>query len=140
METLKEMLIRHEGMVLTPYRDSVGKLTIGVGRNLDDRGISEREAMILLGADIDIAIADAQQWLGTISFAQLDDPRKMVVANMAFNLGHSRLRGFKKLYAAIKDSNWQMAAIEMLDSKWARQVGRRAQELAMVMKTGRLQR
>ncbi len=135
MSRLHEMLIRHEGLRLKPYHDTVGRLTIGVGRNLDDVGITREEAFMLLDNDIAKVrreVNRAFRW-----FAQLNPVRKNVVLNMVFNIGLPRFRQFKKTIAAIKAKDWEEAASQMLDSRWARQVGRRARELAAMMKHGR---
>ena len=131
---LKEQLARHEGVRLAPYRDSVGKLTIGIGRNLDDVGISEAEARVLLENDIIVVLADLDRqlpWWRTLS-----ETRQLVLADMCFNLGIRRLAGFQKTLAAMQQGDWTTAAREMLDSKWAEQVGRRAQTLAQMMQAG----
>ncbi len=135
MSRLHEMLIRHEGLRLKPYNDTVGKLTIGVGRNLDDVGITREEALMLL--DNDIAKVRREVNRAFPWFAQLNPVRKNVVLNMVFNIGLPRFRQFKKTIAAIKAKDWEEAASQMLDSRWARQVGRRARELAAMMKTGK---
>ncbi len=134
MTRLHETLIRHEGLRLKPYRDTVGKLTIGIGRNLDDVGITREEAMMLLNHDIakvQREVKNAFPW-----FSDLNRVRKNVVLNMVFNLGLPRFRQFKKAIAAIRGKRWDEAAKQMLDSRWARQVGRRARELARMMKSG----
>ena len=131
---LRDQLIRHEGLRLKPYLDTEGILTIGVGRNLDDRGISESEALHLLDNDINEVYAECSQfdW-----FETLCEVRQDTVANMVFNLGISRFKGFRKTIKAIQGHAFTEAAREMMDSKWARQVGRRARELAFQMRTGR---
>ena len=134
IEQLKKMLIRHEALRLKPYKDSVGKLTIGVGRNLDDRGITEAEAMLLLSNDIGSAMTDAQSFAW---FKALDSVRQDVVLDMLFNLGKQRFSGFRKMIIAIENTDYPRAADEMLDSKWARQVGLRASELSQMMREGR---
>lgn len=127
-------LIRDEGIRLRPYKDSVGKLTIGVGRNLDDVGISAEEANRLLDADIDRAAAALDKalpwWRG------LSEVRQRVLLNMCFNLGIGALLGFKNTLAAIKAGRYEDAASGMLASKWAGQVGDRAKRLAAMMRTG----
>jgi len=133
------MLIHHEGMPVTdgrcmPYRCTAGKLTIGVGRNLDDRGISEEEAFYLLDNDIADCVTDLQSHLSW--FNRLDDVRKAVLVDMCFNLGINRLIGFENMLMATKYGEWDKAADEMLDSRWADQVGSRATELATMMRTG----
>lgn len=135
MSRLHEMLIRHEGLRLKPYRDTKGKLTIGVGRNLDDVGITREEALLLLNNDLARVRREVERafpW-----FSSLNPVRKNVVLNMVFNLGLPRFRGFTKTIAAIEAKDWENAAREMLESRWAQQVGRRAHELAAMMKRGK---
>lgn len=129
------MLIRHEGLRLKPYRDTRNKLTIGIGRNLEDAGITREEALMLL--DNDIARVRREVERAFPWFSRLNPARKDVVLNMAFNLGLSRFRRFRKTIAAIKARDWEQAAREMLTSLWARQVGRRARELAEIMRRGK---
>jgi len=132
--TLKEMLILHEGLKLKPYRCPAGKLTIGVGRNLEDTGISEAEAMMLL--DADVARCRAQLESCYLWFSELNETRQNVVISMVFNMGLARFNMFKKLIAAIDAENWDLAGEEMLSSKWATQVGNRAILLSRMMKLG----
>lgn len=134
METLIQQLIRHEGMRKFPYRCSAGKLTIGVGRNIEDRGISEHEAMYLLQNDIDECKREVSAVFPTAE--KLDQARYNVILNMCFNIGISRLKGFQKMWDAIREGDYEQASIEMLDSKWAKQVGPRAKELAEIMRHG----
>jgi lysozyme len=131
---LKGLLIKHEGLKLKPYYDTVGKLTIGVGRNLDDVGISEHEAMVMLENDIGIAESKADQvfpW-----FRKLNPARKDVIISMIFNLGLSGFINFKKMIKSLEQLDYNQASIEMIDSLWAKQVGNRAVELSNMMKTG----
>jgi lysozyme len=132
--SLRDTLIRHEGLRLFPYKDSVGKLTIGVGRNLEDQGITEEEALYLLGNDILQAASDLGKAFPVV-FA-LSQDRYEVLVNMAFNLGISRLSKFKRMWAAIEIGDFNKASEEMLTSKWAVQVGSRATELAEIMRYG----
>lgn len=129
-----DQLTRHEGLKLKPYRDTVGKLTIGVGRNLDDVGISIDEAMLMLDNDFDTAEQELQTRFPITR--DMDGPRYYALVNMCFNLGITRLAMFKKMWAAIGDGDWDRAADEALDSKWARQVGNRATELAEMLRRG----
>lgn len=128
----KEQLKIDEGLRLKPYRCSAGKLTIGYGRNLDANGISQAEAEVLLENDI----RDAENtcihsfpW-----FADLTEPRQDVLVNMCFNLGLTRLLGFKKFLKAMELGNYETAAHEMMDSDWAEQVGARALRLARIIR------
>lgn len=129
---MKVELIRDEGLKLKPYRDTVGKLTIGVGRNLDDVGISEAEAATLLESDI-ARTAKALD-LNLPWWTTLSEERQRVLLNMAFNMGIAGLLGFKNTLAAIQAGKYEDAAKEMLTSKWAAQVGNRAQRLAQMMR------
>lgn len=135
-DQIREALVRDEGVRLKPYRDSVGVLTIGCGRNLDDHGISAREAYYLLDNDLDAAIrecAAAFPW-----FADLDPIRQGVIVQMAFNLGIVKLKGFTRTLAAVKRGDYAAASRGMLASLWARQVGARAARLAAQMERGAL--
>jgi lysozyme len=131
-----EDLVRDEGLRLKPYKDSVGKLTIGIGRNLEDVGISKQEAEDLLANDIDKAIEDAKTLVGDDFFNALGDVRQRVLVNMAFNLGRSRLRRFRRMLAAIRAGKFSNAADEMVSSRWYQQVGIRAARLELMMRTG----
>lgn len=130
--TLKALLVKHEGLRLRPYKDTVGKVTIGVGRNLDDVGISEDEARFLLDNDINRLYAAIP---GVVPcFGSLDEARQHVFLDMAFNLGLGGLAKFQKVIAAASARDFETAAREMLNSAWAAQVGDRAQELAKMMR------
>lgn len=132
-EILTEMLIRHEGLELKPYRDTVGKLTVGVGRNLTDVGISKSEAMYLLQNDI----RGVQEQLAEQAwFGDLDSTRQIALTDMAFNLGVQGLLKFQNMIAALERKDYETAGKEMLDSRWAGQVGRRATELSQIVRSG----
>ena len=134
---LLQQLQRHEGYSATPYPDTVGKLTIGWGRNLDDRGISEDEAGFMLDNDIDQVVAELERMP---LFLSLDSIRQVVLANMAYNMGVPTLLEFRRMLGALAERDWNRAAFEMLDSKWARQVGDRAVELSELMISGEVAR
>jgi len=131
---LKDQLVRDEELRLKPYTDSVGKLTIGIGRNLTDKGISFQEAQGLLANDIADATADLEAKLPWT--ATLDDVRKGALVNMAFNLGIGGLLEFHDFLARMQRGDFSGAAGAMLDSLWARQVGARATRLSMQIQTG----
>jgi len=134
MTKLTVQLTRHEGMRLKPYTDTVGKSTIGCGRNLDDVGITECEALMMLENDIKIA---REELLSNFpAFNSLHDARLDCLINMVFNMGISRFKGFKKMIDALFIHDYNEAAVQMLDSKWARQVGSRAKELSSQMRLG----
>ncbi|WP_153076880.1 glycoside hydrolase family protein [Paraburkholderia bonniea] len=126
-------LDRDEGRRLKPYLDTVGKTTIGVGRNLTDVGISDAECDAMLQLDVD----RTAEWLdrNLAWWRQLDAVRQRVLLNMAFNLGAGLLT-FTSTLAATQHGEYRRAADGMLASKWAVQVGARAQRLATMMKNG----
>lgn len=125
---LKADLNRDEGRRLKPYLDSVGVQTIGVGRNLADVGISDAEADFLLANDVERVKADLDRTLP--GWRGMPEPVARGLANMAFNLGITRLLRFTKMVEAIKAGDYARAANEAMDSTWARQVGARATRIA----------
>lgn len=133
-EELAKQLVLDEGLRLKAYRCTAGYLTIGVGRNLDANGISVAEAMSMLDNDIANVVTQMERefpWS-----RQMTDKRQQVLANMLFNLGLTRLKGFKRMLACMKEGKYNEAAEEMLASKWAKQVGIRASRLASKMRIG----
>jgi len=133
-DRLVEQLIRDEGMRLKPYTDTVGKLTIGVGRNLTDRGITQSEAIALLEHDIDGAELDCRAnfpW-----FDALDLVRQAVLINMVFNMGIKRVLKFPNTLKLMEARQDEAVPIQMLQSLWAEQVGDRALRLAEQWRTG----
>lgn len=134
MNKLIEQLKRHEGIELKPYQDTVGKWTIGVGRNLDDIGISEQEAEMLLLNDIKEA---ERQLVTTMPWTQeLDEVRFSALLNFVFNVGIGTASKFVNAMGLLKDGSYDMAADEMLNSRWAKQVGNRAIEVTDQIRTG----
>lgn len=130
---LKDDLTLDEGLRLKPYLDTVGKTTIGIGRNLDDVGISEEEARHLLGNDIEWVLDDLDRtmpWWRT-----MPEPAQRALANMAFNLGLTRLRSFRNMLTALQAGDYRKAADEALDSRWARQVGPRSDRIAALYRS-----
>lgn len=129
-----------EGCVLYAYDDHLGYTTIGYGRLLDRRrggGISQDEAEYLLENDIDRKLSDLRDKLPW--FDNLDDPRKGVLINMAFQLGTAGLLNFKNTLASVQAGDYEAAAARMLKSKWATQTPRRAKRMAEQMRTGQWQ-
>ena len=136
MEKLLEMLKRHEGVRSHVYLCSAGYETIGVGRNISKSGmgLSDDEVDYLLENDIVRVIKELSSeypW-----FKDLDDVRKDAMIDISYNLGATRLRGFKKALAAMEVADHTLAAKEFLDSKWSRDVKGRAHELASMIETG----
>ena len=122
-----------EGFRAKPYRCTAGKLTIGYGRNLDDVGVSVAEAEMMLNEDIKEVVLQLESMP---HYRQLNDVRQNVLCNMGFNLGIPRLMMFKNMWSALAYRDYKKAAAEMLDSRWAKQVGERADRLAEEMRTG----
>ena len=130
---LMERIREHEGFSRTPYMDSTGHITVGYGRNLEDKGITKSEAEYMLINDINNAI---DQMLNHLSYVveDLNDGRKEVIVEMIFNMGIYNVLKFRKMIAALQEHNYLKASREMLDSKWAKQVGQRALDLAKIMR------
>lgn len=131
---LLAMLEQDEGLRLKPYRDTVGKLTIGCGRNLDDVGITTEEARYLLENDVGRAESDLDRNIP--SWRELSEKRRHVLVSLVFNMGWPRLSGFVKFLAALKRNDWAGAAMEMRDSLWFQQVKGRGERLAAMMEQG----
>lgn len=134
LANLRAQLKRQEGVRLKPYKCPAGKLTIGCGRNLDDRGITLEEAETLLDHDINGVLAECSRTFGF--WLTLDTVRQAVLLNMAFNIGLPALLAFRKMLAAIERQDYAAAADEMETSQWAAQVPRRAVVLAAQMRSG----
>ena len=134
LRRLTKTLIRHEGLREQPYDCPAGFLTIGVGRNLEANGISEEEALVLLRNDI---VACYQQCKRAFPwFEELNDVRQEAIINLVFNIGLDGFKKFKKTIGFIKQEKWSEAATELLDSRYAEQVGKRAQEVSKMLETG----
>ena len=148
-------LIAHEGLRLEVYQDSLGIDTIGIGRNLEDRGITKEEldwmdipnmaivhTMGITEADAmylaqnDVQIVEEELIRAHPCVDRLDAVRQLVLMDMAFNMGVPRLCKFKKMWNAIHDEDFISAAKEMLDSRWAIQVKSRSTKLANAMHNG----
>jgi len=150
-----DKLIEHEGLVLTVYQDSLGIDTIGIGRNLEDRGISKEEldymdipSMAVVYehgiteadarylAENDVQIVEEELVIAHPCVDRLDSVRQLVLMDMAFNMGVPRLCKFKNMWNAIHNEDFPNAAKEMLDSRWAIQVKSRSTKLANAMHNG----
>ena len=154
-ENFVNKLIAHEGLRLQVYKDTLGIDTIGIGRNLEDRGITKEEldwmdipsmdavyeygiteadAMYL--AKNDVQIVEEELVRAHPCVDELDAVRQLVLMDMAFNMGVPRLCKFKKMWAAVHENKFDVAAKEMLDSRWANQVKSRSTKLAHAMHHG----
>lgn len=140
-DKLVGQLRRHEGYRQYAYKCSSGKWTIGIGRMIEQGGpgIGVEEAEYLLRNDVERVEDDLKRSDHSHTFNVLDDVRKAVLMNMAFNLGVPGLMGFKRMWAALERKDYVGAAAEMLQSRWAKQVGSRSTELAQQMAQGRWQ-
>jgi lysozyme len=150
-----EELIKHEGLKLQVYKDTLGIDTIGIGRNLEDRGISQEELDDLDIPNMDVIYEYGITEVDAVYLAQndvqivedellrahpcvdrLDSVRQLILMDMAFNMGVPRLCKFQKMWNAIHEEKYDVAAKEMLDSRWANQVKSRAVKLANAMHNG----
>ncbi len=120
---IEELLIKHEGLKLKPYKDTRGILTIGVGRNLEDNGIEQDEALYMLKNDIKRCENELKEIFP--DFDELPENVKLVLIDMIFNLGKSRFLTFKKMIQAVKERNWEAMIREMKNSQWCKQVEER---------------
>lgn len=132
-KTLIESVKLHEGLRLKAYQDTEGVWTIGYGRNLQELEISKEQAEAWLIQDLLQAAVQVRRFK---EYNDLSENRKNVLIEMCYNLGPNRLSGFKKMFEALGEGDYDKAAAEMLDSKWAKQVGNRAIRLANRMRAG----
>lgn len=136
LDSLKKMLMSDEGVAFKPYRCTSSKLTIGVGRNLDDQGLNHREISLLLEDDINYHLTQLSKNFSW--FEYLDNVRQNALVNMSFNLGFKGLCNFKKMLNAFAEKDYDTAARECLDSKYGRgATEKRAARVAYLIKTGK---
>ena len=154
-EDFIKKLIAHEGLRLQVYQDSLGIDTIGIGRNLEDRGITKEElnTMDIPNMDViyevginevdavylannDVQIVEEELVRAHPCVDKLDSVRQLVLMDMAFNMGVPRLCKFLKMWNAVHNEDFSTAAKEMLDSRWANQVKSRSVKLANAMHNG----
>lgn len=129
---LRANLIEHEGWKDRPYRCPAGKLTIGVGHNLDDRGLSDAAIDFILAEDVAEAEAGAKRLYP--KFVDMNENRQAALVELVFNLGEAKLREFVRANAAINSENWELAAQELKDSLWYKQVGLRAVKVVSMIR------
>lgn len=135
-QRLKALLSVHESYRQFPYSDTTGHLTVGIGRNLSDRGISVTEASYLLDDDIIYFYGKLSHLLNF--FNRLNENRQIALVDMAFNLGIQGILNFREMMLALESGDYERAADEMLKSRWADQTGERATCLANIMRTGEI--
>lgn len=133
-ELMRAELSRDEGRRKMPYKDTVGKTSIGVGRNLSDRGIRDSEIDLMLDNDI----AESETELDKVApwWRHMNGVRQRVLLNMHFNMGWPTLATFKNTLGHMQAGRYAQAADGMLASRWAKQVGQRAVRLSGMMRTG----
>lgn len=129
----KERIRQHEGIRYTPYRDSRGLLTVGIGRCIDRVPFSRDEVELMFQNDYMRALGGA---MTLPVYDTLNEARQGVLVEMVFQLGLSGAKGFKRFLAAIERGDWQAAHHEMLDSNWHKQTPARAERLAHIFLTG----
>lgn len=134
MKSVEELIKHHEGLKLKPYRCSAGRITIGYGHNLEDNGLTKKQAEGLLRDDIDVAIREI--YIKVDNFTDLDQVRQAVLIDMYFNLGSYRFCQFVRMISAVESFNFDRAADEMINSTWYHQVGQRSKRLVLMMITG----
>lgn len=131
----KKLIQKHEGIRLRSYHDSLGFVSIGIGRRLDVRGITKDEALFLFENDLidaEIAIGD----IFGIEIFRESQGRIAALLDMAFNLGEGGLKRFSKMIAAVKNRDWETAADEVKYSAWFIQAGLRGQEIVDLLRRG----
>lgn len=137
MNTIALHLVKkHEGFRRFPYKDTVGKLTIGYGLNLEDRGLPEEDAELLTIrylVELERSLRVARPVFGILS-----PQRQAALLDMAYQLGLGGLLNFKRMWAAIENKEWARACFEALDSKWAKQTPKRAEAIALILRDDRL--
>jgi lysozyme len=134
MQSISDLLIKHEGLRLKVYTDTTGHLTIGVGRNLTNDGISNDEAMTLLSNDISNVTNQLNSNLSW--FASLDPVRQAVLQDLCFNMGWHTLSTFSEFLGFMQNGQYSEAATDLLGTLWARQVGSRATDNASMLTSG----
>ena len=132
-ERLRETIIRHEGIRLDMYQDTLGIWTLGVGHNIEEKGISQAVMELMLEEDLAEAVSELKRSVSF--FSKMPEQVQEALVNLAFNMGIPRLMQFKKTLAYLRDGNFEAAADELLDSRYAEQVGRRADEVADMIRT-----
>ena len=133
MVRLRETITRHEGSRLQMYQDSLGIWTIGVGHNIQEKGISPKVMELMLDEDLEEAISELKRSVSF--FSKMPQQVQEALVNLSFNLGIPRLMQFKKTLAYLRNGEFESAADELLDSRYAEQVGRRALEIADMIRT-----
>ncbi len=122
-----------ESLRMHPYIDTSGKMTIGYGRNLTDDGINSIEADYLFYNDF---YRSKRELLSLQWFSEQPENVRNALLNMNFNLGITRFLEFKEMIKALQEKDYTKAASEALNSDWAKEVGERAKDIAVMIRQG----
>ena len=133
----RELLKKHEGIRSKPYVCTAGKISVGIGRNLEDRGLSLDEIEFLFANDLVIVARDCIKLFRDFN-SITPAHRQAALIDMCFNLGGPRLTKFVKMRAAVDLRDWKTVAKEALDSKWAKDVGQRAVTICYILEHGKM--
>ena len=137
MEIARKLIQKHEGFRERVYVDTVGVPTGGWGHAfLPNSWLPTYIWELIFEEDFAIARRDAEHLMIDYDIPHPGLPRKLVLIDMAFNLGYYKLKRFKRMFTSLKEKNYKQAAKQMLESKWATQVGTRAKALSHIMETG----
>lgn len=128
---LRGLVSGHEGVRFVAYLCPSGKISIGVGRNIEELGLSKEEVEFLFNNDLERCVSELVSSFGW--FSELSEVRQAALVDMTFNLGKPRFSRFKRMIFALSRHDYREAAVQMLESKWARQVPDRARDLAFMM-------
>ncbi len=129
---LKKMLIEHEGIKYAPYKCTAGKTTIGIGHNLDDKGVSKAVVNLMYEEDVEEVLLDLNAIFN--DFYALPEQTQLVLADMRFQLGGGGFRSFKLMIRAVKNRDWPGMIVQMKNSTWYSQTPRRVNDLiGMIM-------
>ena len=137
IDKLREQLKIDEGVKYEVYKDHLGYPTFGIGHLVvegdEEHGkpvgtpVSEDRVNAVFESDVQKFVSESKKVFPNLE--DLPEEAQQVIVNMCFNMGAPRLSKFKKFIAAVNDGNWSTAAVEMMDSRWATQVGKRAERL-----------
>ncbi len=133
IDKLREEIEVDEGRRDIVYKCSNDKLTIGVGHNIEENPLPDEVIDLLFEMDVAQSIAECERF---VWYGPLDGVRKRVIVNMVFNMGLPTFLEFKMMIAALRIGDYEEASVQMMDSRWYRQVGDRAERLCQMMETG----
>lgn len=133
-KSIREYIEGNEGRESRLYKCTKSKQTIGVGRNLSANGVNQDEIDLMFTNDLDLSFRALWNVFSTRTVDDMPPRRRMALMDLMFNIGEPRFRTFKKMIAAVKEDNWELAIVELLDSAYARQLPTRARKNACLLK------